>query len=121
MATLLTADLHLVGGPEIWSGNHISTTISSRIPVHLDEGGCPLEVQPFLQATFLLTKLAPLWERGIHNWSQILCRGPDGRLYFLEERELQWVNPSMLLLLQEALTGALTYLGMLLSSKDLAH
>ncbi len=47
MSTLLMADLHPVGGPEIWSGNQISTSISSRIPVHLDEDGCPLEVQPF--------------------------------------------------------------------------
>ena len=54
MATLLMADLHPVGGPEIWSRNQISTSISSRIPVHLDSDGCPLEVQPFPQATLLL-------------------------------------------------------------------
>jgi hypothetical protein len=44
MTTLPMADLHPVGGPDIWSGNYISTSISSRIPVHLDEDGCPLEV-----------------------------------------------------------------------------
>jgi len=93
MATLLTADLHHVVGPEILSGNHISISISSRIPIHLYEDGCPLEVQPFPHATHLLRKLALLWEHGIHNWSQILCRGPDGRPYFLEERELLWANP----------------------------
>ena len=67
MATLLTADLHLVGGPEIWHGNQISTSISSKIPIHLDDDGCPMEVQLFPLATFLLRKPAPLWEHGIHN------------------------------------------------------
>jgi hypothetical protein len=89
MATLLMAYLHPVGGPEIWSGNQIYTSISARILVHLAEEGCPQEVQPFPQATLLLRKLAPLWEHGIHSWSQILCRGPNGRPYFMEERELQ--------------------------------
>jgi len=55
-----------------------------------------MEVQSFPQATFLLRKLAPLWEHGIHYWSQILCRGLDGRPCFLEERELQWANPAMI-------------------------
>jgi hypothetical protein len=31
MANLLMVDLHPTGGPEIWSGNQISTSISSRI------------------------------------------------------------------------------------------
>ena len=121
MATLLIADLHLVRGPEIWSGNQISTSISSRIHVLLDEDGCPLEIQPFPQGTFLLRKLAPLWEHGINIWSQILCRSPNGRPYFLEERELRWANPSVVFPLPEALRGALTYLRMLLSSKDPSH
>ena len=64
MATLLMADLHPVGGPDIWYGIQISTSISSRIHVHLDEDGCPMEVQPFPHATFLLRKLPPLWENG---------------------------------------------------------
>jgi hypothetical protein len=88
LATLLMTALHPVGGPEIWSGNLISTSISTRIPVHLDEDGCPLEAQPFPQPTRLLRQLAPLWEHGFHNWSQIICRGPDGRPYFIDEREL---------------------------------
>ncbi len=88
------ANLSPVGGPKIWSGNQISTSISSRIPVHLDADGCTLEVQLFPRATLLLIKLAPLWEHGIHNWSQIICRGQDGRPYFMEGRELQWANPS---------------------------
>jgi len=33
MATLLMADLHPTGGPEIWSGNEISSSIISRIPI----------------------------------------------------------------------------------------
>jgi len=89
MATLLRADLHSDGGPEIWSGNQISPYISSKIPIHLDEDGCPLEVQPFSLATFLFRKLTPLWEHEIHIWSQILCHGPDGIPYFMEEKELQ--------------------------------
>ena len=80
-----------------------------------------MEVQPFPRTTFLLRKLAPLWEHGIHNCSRILCRGPNGRPYFLEELELQWANPAMLFPLPEALTGALTYLRIILSSKDPAH
>jgi hypothetical protein len=60
MATLLMAVLHPVRGPEIRSGIQIFTSISSRIPVHLDEDGCSLEIQPFPQPTLLLRKLAPL-------------------------------------------------------------
>ncbi len=88
MATLLMADLHPSGGPEIWSGNQISTSLSSRIPVQTDEEGCPLGTQEFLQTTLPLQKLAPLWDHGFLNWAQIRGRVPDGRLYFLEEREL---------------------------------
>jgi len=121
MATLLMADLHPVGGPEIWSGNQVSTSISSRIPVHLDEDGCPLEIQPFPQSTILLRKLAPLWEHGFHKWSQIICRGPNGRPYFMEERELHRANPSIKFPLPDALTRALDYLRALLSSKDPNH
>ena len=44
MATLLAADLHLVGGPEIRYGNQISTSISSTIPIYQDDDGCPLKV-----------------------------------------------------------------------------
>jgi hypothetical protein len=121
MATLLMADLHPVGGQEIWSGNQISISISSRISIHLDEDGCSLEVQPFSQATNLLLKLAPLWGHGIHNLTEILCRSPDGHPCFLEERELQWANPSQQFFLPEALAQALKYLRVLLSSTDPAH
>ncbi len=89
MATLLMADLHPVGGPEIWSGNQISNSIAARIPIDLDDEGCPCENQSFPQATHLLGKLGPLWEYEIHNWSQVLCRGPNGNPYFLDDRDLQ--------------------------------
>ena len=47
VATLLTADLHPMGGIDIWSGNQIATTITSRIPITTDEDGCPTLDQPF--------------------------------------------------------------------------
>ena len=64
-------------------------TVYRAVPVHLDEDGCPLEVQPFPHPTLLLRKLAPLWEHGFHNWPQIICRGPDGRPNFMDGGELQ--------------------------------
>ena len=56
MATLIMADLHPIGGPEIWSGNQISTSITSLIPIQLDEDGCPLTTHSFLEATFIKKK-----------------------------------------------------------------
>ena len=78
MATLLLADLHPIGGPEIWSGNGISTSISSLIPIQLDEDGCPLKNQAFPDATSTLKKITALWDNGIHEWAQILGRDPHG-------------------------------------------
>jgi len=89
MATLLRADLHPTGGLEIWSGNQISTSISSLIPIHLDEDGCPLQTQAFPAAAFILKKVTPLWYRGIHDWTQILGRAPNVRPFFLDDIELQ--------------------------------
>ena len=80
-----------------------------------------MEVQPFPQATYLLRKLVPLWEHGINNSSQNLCRGPNGRPYFMEDSELQWANPSIKFSILEELTRALAYLRVLLSSKDHTH
>jgi hypothetical protein len=108
--------LYPVGGPEIWSGNQISISIAARIPINLDGDGCPCDTQPFPQATSLLGKLTPLWEYGIHKWSQVLCRGPDGHPYFLEKWELQWANPSLQFPLPKVLTQALLYLRILLTS-----
>ena len=95
MATLLLADLHPTGGPEIWSGNGISTSISSLIPIHLDEDGCPLRTQAFSASAFILKILTPLWGYGVQVWTQILGRAPNGRPYFLDNREFHWANPSM--------------------------
>ena len=116
MATLLLADLHPIGGPEIWSGNGISTSISSLIPIQLDEDGCPLKIQAFPDATSTLKKLTALWDNGIHEWAQILGRDPHGRPYFLDERELQWANPTLRFPLTQKLAQALKFLRALLSS-----
>ena len=121
MATLLMANHNPIGGPEILSGNQMSTSISSRILISLDEDGCPMESQPLPQATLLLRRLVPLWEHGIHNWAQILCRGPDGRPYFLKERELKWANPSLCFPLLDALIYAIKYFRALLSFTDSSH
>jgi hypothetical protein len=67
MATLLAADLHPIGGPEICLGNQILKSLSTRIPIHTDEDGCPLAAQPFSQLTLLLQKLVPLWKNDFHN------------------------------------------------------
>jgi hypothetical protein len=60
MATLLLADIHPTRGPEIWYGNRISTSISSHIPIQVEEDGCPLRTQAFLASAFILNKLNPL-------------------------------------------------------------
>jgi hypothetical protein len=118
MATLLLANLHPTKGPEIWSGNQISTSITSLIPIQLDEDDCPLQTQPFPEAMFILKKLTLLWDHGIHDWSQLLGRAPNGRPYFLDERELQWANPSTTISLPQKLAHSLKYLRTLLSSKS---
>ena len=115
MATLLMADLHPTGGPEIWSDNRISFSVASRIPIQTDSEACPSDTQPFATPLSILQKLSPLWEHGVHNWTQILGRAPNGRPYFLDEREFQWANLTMRLPLPQALTHALNYLRLLLS------
>jgi hypothetical protein len=47
VATLLIADLHLVGSTQICSSNHISASVTVKIPIIMDEDGCPEEDQPF--------------------------------------------------------------------------
>ena len=74
----------------------------------MDDDGCPTEDQPFPQATKILHKLAPLWEHSIHEWAHILGRGPDGRPYFLDDRELQWANPTMRTPIPQSLATAPT-------------
>jgi hypothetical protein len=43
MVTLLTAYLYPTGGPEIWSWNEISTSLSTRIPIQTGEKGFRLD------------------------------------------------------------------------------
>jgi hypothetical protein len=43
MATLLLADLHPTGGLEVWYGNRISSSFTSKIHVHTDSEGCPAD------------------------------------------------------------------------------
>ena len=80
-----------------------------------------MDGHPFPPYTIHLTKLAPLWEYGIHNWTQILGCAPHCRLYFLDERELQWANPTMVFPFPQALTHVLKYLRAMFSSTDEAH
>ncbi len=47
-----------------------------------------------------------------------ICHGPEDRPYFMDTRELQWVNPSIKFPLPAALTRTLDFLRILLSSKD---
>jgi len=88
MAILFMVSLQPTGGPEIWFGNQVFTSISSRFPSTLDEDGCPQETQSFPQATLLLQKLSLLREHGVQTRAQILGRGLDDFSYFLEERKL---------------------------------
>ncbi len=75
----------------------------------------------FHNPMLLLQKLGSLWEHGFHNWAQILGRTQDGRTYFLEERELIWVNPSFGFPLPNTLIHALKYLRAVLVSTSFAH
>ncbi len=84
----LTTDLHPTGVLDIWSGYQISSSLSTRISIQMDDDGCPLNTQQFLQPTLILQELVPVWENGFHNWSQILGQFLDNRPYFLVDREL---------------------------------
>ncbi len=80
-----------------------------------------MDTQPFPKPTLLLQKLDPLWEHGFHNWAQILGPAPDGRPYFLEERELIWSNPSMRFPLSPNVTHALSYFRATLASLSMTY
>ena len=118
MATLLLADLHPTGGSEIRSGNRIATSISSLIPIQLDEDGCPLQTQAFPASTLFLKKINPTMGPWHPRLDQILGRAPSGRPFFLDDIGLQWANPSMGFPLPKNLNHALKYLRTLLSSKS---
>jgi hypothetical protein len=79
IATLLTADLHPLGVPEIWSGNEISLSLSSSIPITKDDDGCPTPTQSYTRVNRILRRLTPFWEYKIHSWSQVTRRSP--RIY----------------------------------------
>jgi hypothetical protein len=77
-----------MGDKDIWSGNHISTSLAPKIPIIMDEDGCPAKKQPFPPVINVLQRLVPLWEHAVHTWAQILGRGPNGRPYLLDDREI---------------------------------
>ncbi len=62
MATPYHCRPPLWGRSEICSGNEISTSLTSWIPISMDEDGCPLLEQPFPSATSLMGKLALFWK-----------------------------------------------------------
>jgi len=68
VVTLLTADLHPMGDIEIWKGSQIANSIATKIPITMDEDGCPTEGQPFPPPIEILHKLPPLWDHRIHEW-----------------------------------------------------
>ena len=74
----------------------------------MDEDGCPQEEQPSPPQTKILQRLVPLWEHSVLDWAQILGRGPDGRPYFLEDKELQWANQAMRTPFPQPMLAALT-------------
>ena len=86
MATLLTADLHLMGDTEIWTGNLISVSLAAKIPITMDADGCLDMDRPFPQPKKIMQRLVLIWAHLIQDWAQILGRGPNGCPYFLDER-----------------------------------
>jgi len=87
----------------------------------VDEDSCPLGTQQSPQPTLLLQKLAPLWEHGFHKWVQIPGRAPNGRPYFLDDKELIKANPTVRFPLSQNLVYALKYLRTTLTSTSIAH
>ena len=57
MATLLTADFHPMSDTEIWTGNQIAASFAAKIPVTMDEDGCPEMDRPFPQPTKILQRV----------------------------------------------------------------
>jgi hypothetical protein len=110
IATLITADLHPLGGPEIWSGNEISLSLTSSIPITTDEDGCPTPKQPYTGANRILLRLIPLWEHKIHTWAQIARLSPNTHPYMLSDTEILWANPHLRGHLPTTLQRALLYL-----------
>jgi len=110
ITTLIARDLHPLGGPEIWSGNPIATTLTLSIPITTDEDGCPTPSQPYTRVNRILRKLIFLWERKIFTWEQIARLSPNKRLYLLSDEEILWANPHLRNKIHNTLQKAILYL-----------
>ena len=95
IATLIAANLHPLGGPEIWSGNPMSTTLTLSIPITTDDDGCPTPTQPYTRVNRILRKLIPLWEHNLFTWEQIARRSPNKRPWLLSDEKILWANPHL--------------------------
>ena len=60
VTTLLTTDLHPIGDTDIWTCNQIAASLAAKIPITMDEDGCPETDQPFPQSIKILQRLVPL-------------------------------------------------------------
>jgi len=56
-----------MGDTDIWTGNQIATSLAAKIPITMDEDGCPETDHPFPQPTKILQRLVPLWTHAIHD------------------------------------------------------
>ena len=59
IATLVAANLHPMGGPEIWLGSSISITLTTTIPINIDEDHGRTPSQPYTSINRILRKLTP--------------------------------------------------------------
>ena len=80
-----------------------------------------MKTRQFPQPTLILQNLVLLWENGFHNWAQRIGRAPDGRPYFLDDRELFWAYPYVRFPLPQTRIHALKHLRVLLASRSIAN
>ena len=116
IATLIAADLHPLGGPKIWSGSRISTTLTSSIPIITYEARCPTPSQPYTCVDRILRKLTPLWEYKIFTWEHIARLSPSKRPYLLSVADILWANPHFLNKIPNTLQKAIICLRKLLQA-----
>jgi hypothetical protein len=121
IATLISVDLYPLGGPEIWSGNPISTTLTLSILITTDEDGCPTPSQPYTRVNRILRKLIPLWEHNIFTWEQIAKLSPNKRPYLLSDEGILWANPHLRNKIASTLQKAILYLRKLLHADSPEH
>jgi hypothetical protein len=95
IATPIATDLRPLGGPEFWSGNPRSTTLTLSIPTTTDEDGCPTPFQPYTRVNLILRKLITLLEHKIFTWDQIPRLSPSKRPYLLLDEEILWAIPTL--------------------------